>query len=298
MTTRTSTLRAREIGYQLRCYRVDAGMTQYYAAQKIGISTASMCRIEDGTKPATAEDVAALLAIYNVTGPQRDILIALAREVNERGWLQRYSRVKALGLNTVVSLEPRASTITTYQVDIMPGLLQTPEYVDALFRRRATRPEKEIRANIKTRLTRRHILFRDEPVQLVAFIGELALRRAYGSAAVHHRQLDYLLKLMERPNIVIRVVPCDGMDFPTVGSFHMMHFPASPTTVHTFSLGCELYLEDQEEIALYDDAVHELRQSALDTGESARLISRLMTNLEDDPDVLPKIDWPPLDEDE
>lgn len=290
MRDRNTTLRSRELGHQLRRYREARGLKQHYVAQHLGLSVPSISRIEDGTRAASPEEVAGMLALYGVIGTERDALLDLARAPHELGWWQKDSQ----SYKTVWTLEPRSCAITSYQHSIIPGLLQTPEYVTALMYSAGTIADTEIPDRVKARLARRHILFRDDPVHLMAIIGEGALHRVYGSTAVQHRQLAYLLKMMERTNVVIRIVPIDRADVRHVESFLLMRFPVGPAIVQTENLVSNLYIEDPKQVVRYDDAVHGLMRAALDTGESAELITRLMRNLEDDPDVLPKLDWPPL----
>lgn len=296
MSERTSTIRAREIGNQLRRYRERAGFSQRGAGQKIALSTASICRIEDGTKTPTPEDVASLLAIYGITGAARETLLAIAREAVERGWWQRHNPEFRERLNTLASLESRACTITSYQLSVMPGLLQCPPYIEALMRDGRRVPEAEIKYRVDARLARRQVLFKNDPVHFSAFVDESVLNRMPGSAGVLHRQLDYLLHVAGKPNVIIRVVPSrDSTAIAAANSFLLLRFPEAPAVVQTSNLASELYFEDQAEIALYDDVVHRLLEVALDTGESAGLITRLMRKLEEDPDVLPNIGWPPLE---
>lgn len=292
MRDRTTTIRSRELGRQLRRHREARGLKQPYVAEHLGLSVPSISRIEDGTKAPTPEEVAGMLALYGVVGAQREAILDLARAPHELGWWQK----GATSYKTVWSLEPLACTVTSHQADLIPGLLQTPEYVEAIMRSVGTISEADMPELVRARLARRHVLFRDDPVHLMAFVGEVALYRIYGSLAVQHRQLAYLLKMMERPNIVIRIVPVVGVGMTSVENFLLFRFPAGPPIVHVENQTSNLYLEAPADIKRYDDAVHGLMRSALDTGESARLITRLMRNLEDDPDVLPKFGWPPLAE--
>lgn len=299
MSERTSTIRAREIGNQLRRYRERAGFSQRGAGQKIALSTASICRIEDGTKTPTPEDVASLLAVYGISGPPRETLIALAREAAERGWWQRHNPEYRRRLNTLASLEARACTITTFELGQIPGLLQAPAYVDALMREDPQVPSHEVTQRADARIARQQVTFRQNPLHLVAFLDESALHRMPGGAAVMSRQLGHLRKLMERSNIIIRVVPMSaGPHAGQIGSFHLLHFTDAPAVVYTANWASQLYMEDTAEIERYDDAVLWLLKEALDTGESFGLITRLIRTLEEDPDVLPQFGRRSLEEEQ
>lgn len=299
VSERTTTIRAREIGHQLRWYRERAGFSQHGAGRKIALSTASICRMEDGTKMPSAAEVASLLTLYGIVGPGRDVLIAIAREAAERGWWQRHNPDYHRRLNTLASLESRACSITTFELARLPGLLQAPVYAEAQMRQPGKLADDEIRRRVDARMARQQVLFRQDPLHLVAFLDESALHRMPGSAAVMHRQLDYLTHLAEKPNVIIRVLPMSaGPQAGEIGAFHLLRFALAPSVVHVTNWASQLYMEDAAEIERYDDAVYWLVTYALDTGESAGLITRLMRRLEDDPDVLPHVDRPPAAEEQ
>lgn len=297
MSERTSTIRSRELGRQLRRFREKAGLNQRWAAGRIGISTPSLSRIEDGTKTPTPEEVSGLLAVYGVTGAVRDILISIAREAHQRGWWQRHNPKFGERLNTLADMESRACTITTFSLGVVPGLLQSPVYTEALMRCAGDVRENEIKARVEARIVRQQILLKEDPVHMAAFIDESVLYRMPGSGAVMHRQLDHFLQMAEKSNLIIRIVPLGrSAKAAADGSFKLLRFPEAPAIAYTEHLGYDVYLEEPEEVVYYDDAVHHLLDAALDTGESVGLITRLMHKLEEDPDVLPEIPWPPLAE--
>lgn len=257
VSERTSTIRTREIGKQLRRYRERAGFTQRGAGQKIALSTASICRMEDGTKMPTPEDVASLLAVYGITGPPRESLIAIAREAAERGWWQSYKLDYGRRLHTLASLEARACTITTFEMGQIPGLLQEPTYIEAIMRQGGQLSDEEVKRRVNARMARQQVLFKLEAPQLLAFVDESALYRTPARVAALHRQLAYFQRMAERPNIIIRVVPTSmGPVAGEIGSFHLLRFAQAPAVVHVANWASQLYMEDASEIERYDAAVH------------------------------------------
>lgn len=299
MTERNSTVRGRELGVRLRYHRTAAGLSERGAGAKLGVSVSTICRIERGYRNPDLEEVASLLAYYDVRGQERAELLDMAREVDQRGWWHQINPELGEKINILRSLESRASEITSFEVSRIPGLLQTELYTSALIRNCGRVPEDEIAASVAARMARRNILFRSAPVNFLALIDEVALRRTVGSAAVMHRQLDYLLHLARQLNIIIRVVPASAS--PRVASwdpFHRMDFPEAPTVIYTENATSELYAEDESETRTYKDIQNRLTALALSAGESAELISQLMRALEDDPDVRPDLGWPPMEEEQ
>lgn len=281
----------------LRRYREATGLRQYQAAGRLGLSTASMCRIEDGRRTPDPEEVSALLMLYRVAGPERETLLAITREVADRGWWQRRNPEAVSSLDTLTTLESRAVTITSFQMSVVPGLLQSPLYTTALLHEYGTVEEEEIHVRVAARSARQHVLFKNEPTHLLAIIDESVLHRHPGSAAVLHRQLDYLLHTTARPNVTVRVIPAErSIRVTNVGDFHLLRFESAPTVVQTENWGSELYFEDPEDIKHYDNAVRRVLDVALSAEESVGLITRVTHELEDDPDVLPHIAFPPLAE--
>lgn len=294
VSERNSTVRGREIGNQLRAFREAAGMRQYQAARRLGVSTASMCRTEDGRRIPDPEEVAALLMLYRVNGENRESLLALAREATDTGWWQRCNTGGPI-LDTLTALESRAATITSFQMSLVPGLLQNPLYTSALLTELGTVPEPEIPKRVAERSARQRVLFKNHPVHLLAIMDESVLRRVPGSAAVMHRQLDYLLHVTEKANVTIRVVSqARSVRVANIGNFHLLRFASAPPVVQTENWGSQLFYEDSEDIKHYEGAVRRLVNVALSAEESVGLITRLLHELESDPDVLPDIAWPPL----
>lgn len=293
VTERNSTVRGRELGVRLRYYRTAAGLSERGAGGKLGVSVSTICRIERGIRNPGLEEVASLLAYYDVRGTERTELLDMAREVDQRGWWYRINPEAGRMINLLMSQESRATEITSFELDIIPGLLQSDLYATALARECGVLPENEIKPRVEARMLRRRNLFKDNPVQLLAIIDEAALHRTVGSTAVMHRQLDYLVHLATKPNIIIRLIPREQSgSIAPFHAFHMLKFAEAPTVVQTEDLVAEHYYEEPREIKAFEDAVFRLSAWALSTGESVELMTRLIHALEEHPDVLPQVGWP------
>jgi transcriptional regulator with XRE-family HTH domain len=111
MALAVPTVRRQKLGEELRALREAAGWSLTTAGQRIDASVSKICPIESGQTTTNPEDVAALLAVYGVTGPQRRELLELAREAKKRGWWQRHLLDYRTCRNTLFHQEARASTI-------------------------------------------------------------------------------------------------------------------------------------------------------------------------------------------
>jgi transcriptional regulator with XRE-family HTH domain len=125
------TIRRRELGALLRALRTEHGLTAEEVTARLLFSPTKLSRIETGQSGASARDIRDLCQLYNVTDPRElENLMTLAREGKQRGWWQDY----AILYGTYVGLEAEASSIDIYQSGVVPGLLQTEEYVRAMLK--------------------------------------------------------------------------------------------------------------------------------------------------------------------
>src|SRR5699024_12445705 len=105
----------------------------------------------------------------------------LAAQAKERGWWTKY-RKSGVFTDDLPDFEAEASFIRTYEPQVIPGLLQTPEYAEALLRSGQAHEDDAIAARVDARMHRQQILHRHEPPTFWAIIDEAALRRVVGSA--------------------------------------------------------------------------------------------------------------------
>ncbi len=123
------------LGTQLRRLRESVGVSREEAADAIRGSHAKICRLELGRVGCKERDVADLLTLYRVTDEERRAaFLALARGTSTPGWWHRYNDVLPGWFETLIGLEEAASVIRTYEVQFIPGLLQTAEYARAVCR--------------------------------------------------------------------------------------------------------------------------------------------------------------------
>ncbi|MFB9908647.1 helix-turn-helix domain-containing protein [Allokutzneria oryzae] len=280
MTDPDPTLRGQELGEELRRLRVAAGLTLAEAGERIDASSSKLSRIESGKRYARLEDVAALLALYDVTGERRGRLLALARETGRRGWWQPYHPDHDERLRTLLKLESEACGIVDFQATHVPDLLQTTEYARALLTESDMLTDQEIRQLVTTRKRRRARLRHEGSPTLLAITTEPALRYTVGGVPVQRRQLDHLLRMSTRRGITLLVVPNSGRaNVGWTGSFSMFARTRPPSVIFVDHLTSKLFLEDDSDIQTYERAIDRLIGAALDTGESAALIARVAREL-------------------
>jgi transcriptional regulator with XRE-family HTH domain len=272
------TIRRRELGVLLRTLRTDHGLTAEEVTEQLLFSPTKLSRIETGQSGASARDIRDLCELYGVTDPvQRENLMTLAREGKQRGWWQDY----ALPYATYVGLEAEASSIDVYQSAVVPGLLQTEEYVRAMLRTQAPPfSHEEIEQRVQARLTRQDLLMQGEsaPLRYHAVLDEAALRRQVGGQQVMGAQLRRLADSAEQSNVHVQVIPFEAGAHPAMESdFCILMFdqPLVSDVVYVEGLVGNIYLERPADIERYRQVFSRVQTIALDESSSVSLITRL-----------------------
>lgn len=276
MSVRTSpTVRRRRLGTELRRLRELAGFTCEQAGDHLNCSASKISRIETARVPARVVDVQALCQLYRAGIEQTTILIALARESKTQGWWQRYDGVLPDWFATYVGLEAEAVEIRTYQIELIPGLLQTEGYARALFEASELNAPDEVESAVAIRRSRQEVLRGDNPPQYWAVLSEAALYRMVGGPAIMRDQLLYLTEVSELRNVAIQVIRLDVGAHPGMSTpFVVLRFPDHADHQVTFIdyLTGGLYLERPEEVDQFNLAFNHLVAAAESPHRSIDLI--------------------------
>ncbi|MFG2054188.1 helix-turn-helix domain-containing protein [Micromonospora sp. NPDC048930] len=290
-----STVPRRQLGRLLRQYRTEAGVTLDAAAEALEYSRQKIWRIESGLGAVRVLDVKAMCELYGVSAELTEALKGLAAETKSKGWWHAYGDAVPNWFELYVGLESAAAKLRQYQETVIPGLLQTREYIQALARIDQPAATDEDRDHaIQVRLQRQNLLSRrlPQPPRLDAVISEAVLRRRVGGRTVMIGQLTGLLEASERPNVSVRVVPlAAGPHLGAVaGSFVILDFPATkggraapePSVVYSESLTGALYLDKPTELRAYEEAFASVAQLAQSEAESRDAIKGIIGELRHD----------------
>lgn len=284
MTTPSSpAVQRRRLAAELRRLRVGRGRTADEVAKTIGWSKAKVSRYElarGGLKPA---DVGRLLDLYEVEGSHREQLLALAEAATHKGWWEGYSDILTEGHLAFIGLEAEATAIREWQMNVVPGLLQTEQYgreVLSGYSKVARLSPMASQRRVETRRIRQQLLTLDAPLELVAILDESVLRRQRGERPVMHAQLKHLVDISELPNVTIRVLPLNGKHELAVDSFAILEFgQAQETVFHDVvsieHLSDELYVEDDTDTYLFRLAFTQLTEDSLSPVASQELILKI-----------------------
>lgn len=274
------TLFKRRIALELKQRRKDAGLTQKDAAQRLDRTQQHIANLESALRLPTAGDLELLLNFYDVAdrvGFMRELLSAAKKTT---AWWTAFSSVPNW-FDLYLGLESGVADISTFEAYLVPGLLQTRAYAEAVVRGDPDFTEDDVQRLVDVRQARQRILDRSEdPVRLWALIDELVLYRQRGSGQVMAEQIDYLLAQAEQPRIELQILPrTAGAHLAQQGgSFSLLRFPpdwvGDPGVVYVESLIGGRYHEATDEIALYDRAISRLRGLAATPEESRAILHR------------------------
>ena len=280
MPRRKTTVRTRGLGAELRDLRAATGLSTRAVAQQLGWSASTLNRMETGQRAISAEDVSALLVVYGVTGPDRDRLLDAARDSDHPGWWETAPTGLPEQLPALIGFESQATRIIDVSLVLIPGLLQTPEYARAVMDAAGV-PRVDAETRVATRLGRQVVLSRPDPPQFTAILDESALRRPIGGRAVMAYQLRHALRVAERPNVTIQVIPYNcGAHASLTGSFLILEFAKAQTIVHLEHTGSSLFVDAPEKVGPFVSAVDTLRDTALDSRRSAEFIASVAVEYE------------------
>lgn len=285
-TSGSPTVRRRLLAAELRRLRVNSGKTAEDIGKDLGWSKAKISRYElaqGGLKPS---EVARLLEIYGVQAGQREQLLALAQEAAQKGWWERFSDTLTEGHLAYISLEAEATAILEWQINVVPGLLQTEQYAREVlsgYQEVATISPKAIERRLETRRIRQRLLTRDEPLEYVALVDESVLLRQRGDQSVMRTQLQWLVDVSGLPNVTIRILPLERNHTLAVDSFSIFRFgQAHETSLHDVvgleHLSNELYVEGDADTHQFRLAFNHLADESLSPPESRERISALTTS--------------------
>lgn len=249
------------LGGQLRRLRERSGITRDDAGEAIRASAAKISRLELGRVGFKERDVVDLLRLYGVT-EYADVAeyLDLAKRANEPGWWHRYSDLLPGWAETYIGLEQSASLIRTYELQFVPGLLQTEDYARAVTRL-GYEDAAEVERRVELRLRRQQVLAATGGPTLWAVIDEAALRRPLAGSELARAQLTHLIALSERPNVRLQVAPFHfGGHAAAGGPFTILRFAERdlPDIVYLEQLTSALYLDKRSDVEQYSSVMDRL----------------------------------------
>ncbi|MCX4801887.1 helix-turn-helix transcriptional regulator [Streptomyces sp. NBC_01214] len=206
-------------GYELRRLREQAGLKQAQLGEIIFCTGSLIGQIET-TKRVPTRDFSERVDAALGTGGVFSRLIGLVLRSQLPTWFQPYAEMEA-----------RASYISTFQAQLVYGLLQTPAYARAVL---GVRTEGDLDTKVAARMDRQRILDREDPPLIWVVVGEGVLHQEIGGREVMRNQLAHLLALQRREWVKVQILPFEaGAHAGVMGSFNLLRFEDDPDIVYT-----------------------------------------------------------------
>jgi transcriptional regulator with XRE-family HTH domain len=277
------TVRRRRLAAELRRLRERAGFTGDEVAERLGWSGSKISRIElhrIGIKPA---DLLRLLDLYSVSDAHREDLLALSRETDKTGWLESVTANVRGDYAAFLNAEAEAQSVWNWEPQVIPGLLQTPEYARAVmlgWHQMFPVPPGDVERRVEARLVRQQVLERDPPLMVSAVIDESVLYRRLGDVSVMRGQLERLAEVAELANVTIQILPLSGDHLIGTGAFIYMKFAqVHDIPLHDIvtveHLAGSWYIEEEQDTYQYLKTFEALIETSLVPQDSQNLISRI-----------------------
>ena len=268
------------LGAQLRRLREGRRITLEEAGNVIRASHSKMSRLESGRVAFKDRDIVDLFIHYGVTDrAQIETLRVVATRANSRGWWHDYADILPAWFEEYISLEEAAARIRGYEVQFVPGLLQTEEYARAVTLLAYSNP-KEISRRVSLRMARQARLSGADPVSLGMVLDEAALMRPIGGSSVMRAQLKHLIEMSQRPNVTIQILPFKvGGHAAAGGPFSVLHFAESDLSdiVYLEQLATAQYHEKADIVGKYLAVMERLRVEAATPADSTKRLRAILS---------------------
>lgn len=288
MTTDDPVIARIQLGILLRELRDHAGYSTREAGDHVGVSEATISRIENGRQGVTVDRASDLLQLYTASAEDTADGLRLAAVPGPKPGRRKMATYRDAIPNSFqryLAMESEAAEISMYEELLVPGVVQTRDYTTTLVHSGSPLSgRRQIERQVDTRMGRQVILTREDPPppRVEIIVHEAALHRVIGDNAIMQEQLQKLLQTAELPNVTLRVLPfrpkpTTNLDeaFSAQTSFYLLKLPDRGTLAYIEDVTGGTYPEDFQVIQMYANAYQRLRSAAADPDDSRALIDKV-----------------------
>lgn len=261
-----TTMARRQLGKRLRRLRIEAGRTLDDIAEAQIASATKMWRIETGRISTRPGDVLALARLMDIDPRTTDELVALAGATRRTGFQHDHGSPVAEWAGMYAELEAASAAVAMYKCEMVPGLLQTPDYARAVTAANRKLDPTAVDRLVAFRLRRQQAFFdRTTPGRLDVVLTAGAYHLTVGAPSLMEAQYAHLRSMATRDHVRVRVLPADGVHAAMRGDFVIMDFPDrdDPPLVYLESLIGSRYVEETEQLVMYREAFDEITERAV-----------------------------------
>ncbi|MFI7345807.1 helix-turn-helix domain-containing protein [Streptomyces sp. NPDC049936] len=265
--TRRNASAMKMVGALLALYRQAAGHTQRSLGERFVIGEQQIASIEQGRRPLKPDlaeqldellDTKGALSIALSKMPEVDLVPLWAEEFLDR--------------------EREAIVISSYENQVLPGLLQTEAYARAVFHSRIPMlSDAETERHVSTRTERQAIFHRREPPIACFVVWEAVLRDRLGGDQVHHAQLRHLREHSELPGLTLQILPLGRTAHAALdGPFVLLETPEHQRLAYTETQRGSQLIANPDEVAILSQRCAMLRSQALNPEDTRVMLDRLL----------------------
>jgi transcriptional regulator with XRE-family HTH domain len=266
------------LGGAIREIRAAAGLTQRQLADRLHHPNNTRIALwETGKRPPSEADAASVLAVLDVSGIERDRLLAMAREVADQNWLAPSADAH---FAEHVDYERSSRTLTVANVTGPPGLVQTADYARSIMISDGL-TAGEAEQFVLMRMARRDVITGPDAKPLVAYIGEYAIRHMPCPPGIALGQLRALEHWAQQPNVTIQAIPyAAGWTPAHAGAFMLLEFEKARDVILVDHYASSMFLTAKQDTARYRTAVDKIHRVAMSPEDTSRLIAEVVQEME------------------
>lgn len=280
-------VRRRRLAMELIRLREEHDYSADRIATAIGVTRQRISRVENGHVRPDLDEVMRILDVLNVGEKRWAQIMTIAREAQERGWWEKFADQMGPRQALYANLEAGAHHICEYQMALLPGLLQRPEYTAERIRidKADWSAQFDPARALEARAGRQRLLERPGGPTYEVVIDELAVRRPAAPPSIVGTQLAHLLNLsVTAKKITIRVLPMSATIFgyavpKSAFSVYRYPDPGDPVVVAVDTVTSDLVLTQPADVAHYVTLYERLHDAALSPADSRTFLTTITQSL-------------------
>lgn len=259
----------------LRRLRSDSGLSQADFAREVGVSTGFVGMVEnDGQRTPNEDYIRGALRLLNRSDEVDGYLSLVERARTRDEAVRGIDRSPYLvDFDKFIQFELVADAVRLYESRLVPGQLQTSDYVRAVQDGDST---DDMDRRVGARMQRQERFMRSTDAQITAVIERDALERPVAPPEVMREQMQHLVEMTNRPNVTIQIAP-RGMHAAMTGSFTILDYESIPLpdVVVVETAKRTLFFRHQDEVDQYRWDLDQVRMLAMSEKDSREVIERI-----------------------
>lgn len=278
MTENSPTAQTVILAGELRTIRATMGLNQTQLARRLGTAVSSVNKYERARRHPPEPLLRLWLTLGGLDTKHVEEFVQRANQARTPSWWADHKGTVPHWFRRYVGLEAEAIRKLTYESELVPGLLQTRRYTEAVaavVRRAGPSDSADSLGGVRSNRQRR--LVDSAPLILTAVLNEAVIRRPVGGPDVMREQLAHLAEMATRPNVTLHVLPFAAQEHPAMtGTFTMLQFcETSINTVYIEHTNGATYVDDPEDVQRYETGFAHLVRLALGEEETITMITRV-----------------------